>query len=125
MPDVGNTFEKYVGVWHMNETHDGVASIKDSTANNIPGESHARSLVDGNGRIGNARRVAQETGTSSSNGRIMVYDHDDILRTSVGNVFTFSGWYKPADTKPSWAYFVSRKGDDYSKGWGIQYDENA
>ena len=125
LPDVGNTFEKYVGVWHMNETHDGVASIKDSTANNIPGESHARSLVDGNGRIGNARRVAQETGTSSSNGRIMVYDHDDILRTSVGNVFTSSGWYKPADAKPSWAYFVSRKGDDYSKGWGIQYDENA
>lgn len=56
----------------------------------------------------------------------MVYDHDDILRTSVGNVFTFSGWYKTADGKPNWAYFVARKGDDYSKGWGVQYtDGNA
>ena len=126
LPDVGNTFEKYVGVWHMNETQDGVASIKDSTVNNLVGESHARSLADSNGRVGYARRVAQESGTSSSNGRIMVFDHDDILRTSVGNVFTFSGWYKTADAKPNWAYFVSRKGDDYSKGWGIQYpDDNA
>ena len=129
LPDVGNTFEKYVGVWHMNETHDGVTSIKDSTANNIPGESHAKSLAGINqGQMigGNARRVAQESGTSSSNGRIMVYDHDDILRTSVGNVFTYSGWYKTADAKPNWAYLVARKGDDYSKGWGIQYtDDNA
>ena len=129
LPDVGNTFEKYVGVWHMNETHDGVTSIKDSTANNLPGESHAKSLAGINqGQMigGNARRVAQESGTSSSNGRIMVYDHDDILRTGVGNVFTFSGWYKTADGKPNWAYFVARKGDDYSKGWGVQYtDSNA
>lgn len=129
LPDVGNTFEKYVGVWHMNETQNGVASIKDSTANNLPGESHAKSLAGINqGQMigGNARRVAQESGTSSSNGRIMVYDHDDILRTSVGNVFTYSGWYKTADAKPNWAYLVARKGDDYSKGWGIQYtDDNA
>ena len=129
LPDVGNTFEKYVGVWHMNETQNGVASIKDSTANNIPGESHAKSLAGINqGQMigGNARRVAQESGTSSSNGRIMVYDHDGILRTSVGNVFTYSGWYKTADAKPNWAYLVARKGDDYSKGWGIQYtDDNA
>ena len=126
LPDVGNTFEKYVGVWHMSETQNGVANIKDSTVNDIPGESHAKSLADGNGRVGYARRVAQETGTSSSNGRIMVYDHDDILRTSVGNVFTYSGWYKTADAKPNWAYLVARKGDDYSKGWGIQYtDDNA
>ena len=127
LPDVGNTFEKYVGVWHMNETQDGVTSIKDSTANNIPGESHAKSLAGINvGQMigGNARRVAQETGTSSSNGRIMVYDHDDILRTSVGNVFTYSGWYKVVDAKPNWAYLVARKGDDYSKGWAIQFTDN-
>ncbi len=129
LPDVGNTFEKYVGVWHMNETQNGVTSIKDSTANNLAGESHAKSLAGINqGQMigGNARRVAQETGTSSSNGRIMVYDHDDILRNGVGNVFTFSGWYKTADAKPNWAYLVARKGDDYSKGWGVQYaDDNA
>ena len=127
LPDVGNTFEKYVGVWHMNETQDGVVALKDSTTNALPGEAHAKSLAGINqGQMigGNARRVAQETGTSSSNGRIMVYDHDDILRTGVGNVFTFSGWYKVADTKPNWAYLVARKGDDYSKGWGIQYTDN-
>jgi hypothetical protein len=126
LPDVGNTFEKYVGVWHMNETQDGVVAVEDSTANNLPGESHAKSTAYSSGRIGYARRVAYETGTSSSNGRIMVYDHDDILRTSVGNVFTFSGWYKVANTTPNWAYLVARKGDDYSRGWGIQFtDSNA
>ena len=64
-PDPGNTFEKYVGVWHMNERQNGVASLKDSSANNFETESHAKSTANSNGRIGYARRVAQEPGTSS------------------------------------------------------------
>ena len=122
-PDPGNTFERYVGVWHMNERGDGVVNLKESTTNNFETETHAMSLADGNGRIGYARRVAQTPGSSSSYGRIIAFDHDDILRTGVGNVFTFSGWYKLAATPPKWAYLVSRKSEDADKGWGIQYDE--
>ena len=122
-PDPGNTFERYVGVWHMNERGDGVVNLKDSTVNNLETETHAMSLADGNGRVGYARRVAQTPGSSSSYGRIIAFDHDDILRTGVGNVFTFSGWYKLAATPPKWAYLVSRKSEDADKGWGIQYDE--
>ena len=122
-PDPGNTFERYVGVWHMNERGDGVVNLKDSTTNNFETETHAMSLADGNGRIGYARRVAQTPGSSSSYGRIIAFDHDDILRTGVGNVFTFSGWYKLHDVPPKWAYLVSRKSEDADKGWGIQYDE--
>ncbi len=122
-PDPGNTFERYVGVWHMNERGDGVVNLKDSTINDFETETHAMSTADGNGRIGYARRVAQTPGSSSSYGRIIAFDHDDILRTGVGNVFTFSGWYKLAATPPKWAYLVSRKSEDADKGWGIQYDE--
>ena len=122
-PDPGNTFEPYVGVWHMNERKDGVVNLKDSSVNNFETETHAMSLADNNGRVGYARRVAQSPGSSSSFGRIIAFDHDDILRTSVGNVFTFSGWYKLAATPPKWAYLVSRKSEDADKGWGIQYDE--
>ena len=122
-PDPGNTFERYVGVWHMNERGDGVVNLKDSTVNNLETETHAMSLAENNGRVGYARRVAQTPGSSSSFGRIIAFDHDDILRTSVGNVFTFSGWYKLAATPPKWAYLVSRKSEDADKGWGIQYDE--
>ena len=122
-PDPGNTFEPYVGVWHMNETNDGVDYLKDSSPNNLETETHAMSTADNNGRIGYARRVAQTPGSSSSFGRIIAFDHDDILRTGVGNVFTFSGWYKLAATPPKWAYLVSRKSEDADKGWGIQYDE--
>ena len=122
-PDPGNTFERYVGVWHMNETHDGVDNLKDSSPNDLETETHAMSTADKNGRIGYARRVAQTPGSSSSYGRIIAFDHDDILRTSVGNVFTFSGWYKLAATPPKWAYLVSRKSEDADRGWGIQYDE--
>ena len=121
-PDPGNTFERYVGVWHMNERNDGVVNLKDSSANNFETETHAMSKADGNGRIGYARRVAQTPGSSSSYGRIVAFDHDDILRTGVGNVFTFSGWYKLAATPPKWAYLVSRKSEDADRGWGIQYD---
>ena len=123
-PDPGNTFEPYVGVWHMNEREDGVVNLKDSSVNNFETETHAMSKADNNGRIGYARRVAQMPGSSSSYGRIIAFDHDDILRTSVGNVFTFSGWYKLAEAPAKWAYLVARKSEDADKGWGIQYDEN-
>lgn len=122
-PDPGNTFEPYVGVWHMNERENGVVNLKDSTVNDLETETHAMSLADNNGRVGYARRVAQTPGSSSSFGRIIAFDHDDILRTGVGNVFTFSGFYKLAATPPKWAYLVSRKSEDADKGWGIQYDE--
>ena len=123
LPDAGNVFEKYVGVWHMNETQDGVVTIADSAPYDLPGEAHANSLASGNGRVGNCRRVAQQPGTSSTYGRILVFDHDDILRTGVGNVFTFSGFYKLQEEPPKWSYLVSRKSNDQDRGWGIQYAE--
>ncbi|MBO4447858.1 MAG: DUF2341 domain-containing protein, partial [Kiritimatiellae bacterium] len=121
--DPGNVFEKYVGVWHMNEKSDGIVDVIDSTTNNLIGETHANSLANNNGRIGYCRRVAQHSGTSSTYGNIVVYDHDDILRTSVGNVFTYSCWSKLADSKPGWAYLVSHKSEDASNGWGVQYHD--
>ena len=102
LPDVGNTFEKYVGVWHMNEPGDGVVHLKDSTTNDFETETHAASTAYGSGQIGGARRVAQQPGSAASYGRIIAFDHDDILRTGVGTVFTFSGWYKLHETPPKW-----------------------
>ena len=121
--DPGNTFERYVGVWHMNEKGDGIVEVHDSTTNNLSGETHANSLAYNQGRIGYARRVAQHSGTSSTYGHILINDHDDILRTGVGNVFTYSCWSKLADNAPGWAYLVSRKREDADKGWGIQYTD--
>ena len=124
-PDPGNTFERYVGVWHMSEKGDGVVNLKDSTVNDFETETHAQSLYENNGRIGGARRVAQTPGSAASYGRIIAFDHDDILRTGVGNVFTYSGWYKLKDQPPKWAYLVSRKSEDADRGWGVQYQENS
>ena len=121
--DPGNAFERYVGVWHMNEKGDGIVEVYDSTTNNLSGETHANSLAYSNGQVGYARRVAQHSGTSSTYGHILINDHDDILRTGVGNVFTYSCWSKLADSKPGWAYLVSRKREDADKGWGIQYTD--
>ena len=121
--DPGNAFERYVGVWHMNEKGDGIVEVHDSTTNNLSGETHANSLAYSSGRIGYARRVAQHSGTSSTYGHILINDHDDILRTGVGNVFTYSCWSKLADKAPGWAYLVSRKREDADKGWGIQYTD--
>ena len=122
-PDPGNVFERYVGVWHMSEKGDGVVNLKDSTVNDFETETHAQSLYNNNGRIGGARQVAQTPGSSASYGRIIAFDHDDILRTGVGNVFTYSGWYKLLDQPAKWAYLVSRKSEDADRGWGVQYQE--
>ena len=127
-PDPGNVFERYVGVWHMNEPDDGVVELKDSTTNNLAGETHAQSLAGINaGQMigGNARRVAQMHGSSSSYGRIIVFDKDDKIRTGVGNAFTYSGWYKTADAEPKWAYLAARKSEDVNDGWGVQYNDNS
>ena len=121
--DPGNVFEKYVGVWHMNEKGDGIVDVVDSTVNRLDGETHANSLAYSSGRIGYARRVAQQAGTSSTYGHILVRDKNDILRTGVGNVFTYSCWSKLADNAPGWAYLVSRKSEDASNGWGVQYHD--
>ena len=121
--DPGNAFERYVGVWHMNEKGNGIVEVHDSTTNNLSGETHANSLAYSSGQVGYARRVAQHSGTSSTYGHILINDHDDILRTGVGNVFTYSCWSKLADGKPGWAYLVSRKREDADKGWGIQYTD--
>ena len=124
--DPGNTFERYIGVWHMNEKGNGIVEVHDSTTNNLSGETHANSLAYNEGRIGYARRVAQHSGTSSTYGHILINDRNDILRTGVGNVFTYSCWSKLVDNAPGWAYLVSRKREDADKGWGIQYtDGNA
>ena len=129
LPEVGNTFERYVGVWHMNETKNGVVELKDATVNDHAGETHAESLAGINaGQMigGNCRRVAQATGSSSSLGRIIVFNgRDDLIRTGVGNVFTYSGWYKLAATPPKWSYLVSRKTMDQDVGWGIQCEETS
>ena len=124
-PDPGNVFEKYVGVWHMSEKGDGVVNLKDSTVNDFETETHAQSLYNNNGRIGGARQVAQNPGSAASYGRIIAFDHDDILRTGVGNVFTYSGWYKLLEQPPKWAYLVSRKSEDADRGWGVQYQETG
>ncbi len=129
LPVVGNTFERYVGVWHMNETKNGVVELKDSTVNDHAGETHAESLAGINaGQMigGNCRRVAQVPGSSSTYGRIIVFNgRDDLIRTGVGNVFTYSGWYKLAEKPPKWGYLVSRKTMDQDVGWGIQCEETS
>ena len=124
-PDPGCVFEKYVGVWHMAEAGDGVVNLKDSGPYGFETETHAMSLDSGlsGGRIGRARRVAQQNGSAGSYGRIIAFDHDDILRTGVGNVFTYSGWYKLMQDQPKWAYLVGRKSEDGDIGWGVQYQE--
>ena len=126
-PDPGCVFEKYVGVWHMAEAGDGVVNLKDSGPYGFETETHAMSLDSGlsGGRIGRARRVAQQNGSAGSYGRIIAFDHDDILRTGVGNVFTYSGWYKLMQAQPKWAYLVGRKSEDGDIGWGVQYDDTA
>ncbi|MBO7482520.1 MAG: hypothetical protein J6U17_01355 [Kiritimatiellae bacterium] len=128
LPVVGNTFDKYVGVWHMNELRDGVVDLKDSTTNNLTAETHAQSLAGinkGQAVGGNARQVAQQPGSSSSYGRIIAFDNKkDILRTGVGNIFTFSAWYQLLTTTPKWGYLVARKSEDVNDGWGIQFNNN-
>lgn len=117
-----NTFSAYVGVWHLNETGDGVQMIVGSTTNQFKGETHFNSLCVTNGVIGGARRVAQRTGCSSSFGRILIPDNETGALSKIGTSFTTSFWMQWKTDKSDYAYLVSRKETDTDASWGVQYN---
>lgn len=127
----GNAFSDYVGVWHMNETADGVTTVYDSTTNDLYGTSVASSLSKADGIVGRARYITDNETISANSKPVAPYDSgvtvdmtEDAAKLSLVDSiipeFSASFWIRPQRSAPQFWYLISRRAADKGTGWAIQ-----
>ena len=123
---------EYAGVWHMNEPGDGPVTISDATDNHLDGLTTSGSYAQPSGMFGGARTPTKNG--SQKDAQCIAVDLsaqakrdavDGINTEANGHSFTVSMWVKPVkysgNGTPSSQYLVSRKYEDATPAWGIQY----
>lgn len=116
------TWSGYRGVWHLNETGDGVQSISDATANGIDGASHAATEYVADGAIGGSRRMATKRGASDANGGVR-FPFNAAMNVSGSDFYLVASTWVNLDTTGNWggALFMRKNAMD-DGGWGFAYD---
>ena len=116
------TWSGYRGVWHLNETGDGVQAISDATANGMNGTSHAATAAVPGGQLGGSRRMATNRGPSTQNGGVRIPFNAAMNNDAAGSfTMTASTWVN-LDTGGNWggALLMRKNGMD-DGGWGFAY----
>ena len=127
----GNAFTNYVGVWHMNETPNGVTTIFDSTTNDLRATTVETSRYTSDGVLGGARYVTDTDVISANNNPLPPFDSgvtvdmtDDEAKInlvdSILPVFSASFWIRSQVATPRFWYLISRRASDKGTGWAIQ-----
>ena len=120
----------YTGVWHMNDSGDGGATVADSTENNLEGTAVSSSKAKTDGRLGGARLITtyqtNNSGTPYDSG-VTVDLSDPAKLAAVDAIvpeFSASMWIRPQNTtqKSNYNYLLTRKASDKKPGWGLQFD---
>lgn len=117
------TWSAYRGVWHLNETGDGVQAISDATANGMDGTSHAATAAVSGGQFGGSRRMATSRGPSDQNGGVRIPFNAAMNNNASGSfTMTASTWVN-LDTGGNWggALLMRKNGMD-DGGWGFAYN---
>ena len=126
-PPATDVWSAYAGVWHLSEEidaeHASTAKSQDASPNAnaaTPTKGSAAGadltqMVSIPAMIGNGRVNSSTTSIQQGN-RLQAANKD---KTNVGNVFTFSGWYKMF-AKGQWPRLVGNKNNNDSAGWSIE-----
>lgn len=116
-----DVWKGYVGVWHLNERGSAAesTSVLDSTANglNAIGIQGAKSS---DGVLGGGWTISTDSGHFDQTGGLLV-PKKDVMNVSPN--FTVSGWVRRAqpNDKYDWSYLISRKENDGTQAWGLQF----
>ena len=127
----GNAFSDYVGVWHMNETPNGVTTIYDSTTNDLRATTVDSSRYTSDGVVGGARYVTDTDVISANSKPLPPFDSgvtvdmtDDEAKInlvdSILPVFSASFWIRSQVATPRFWYLIARRASDKGTGWAIQ-----
>ena len=117
-----NVWSEYVGVWHLDETANGVTTVYDSTTNALSGTTVASSYFFTNGVVGGSRHITTSEDYGAFDSGIMVDLTDAAKRAAVDGLstnFTASYWLRLPEN-PRWSYAITRKNGDSGKAWGVQ-----
>ena len=105
----------YAGVWHMENT------VVDAAGKSKDGTKHAKTAYTGTGMFAGALG-RNETG---SNGPIATVPSGDAINSISNDAFTVSAWVRLKSTATNWAYLFSRKAEDGTVSWGLQFRGNG
>jgi len=128
----GNAFTNYVGVWHLNETAYGSASIADSTTNGLTGTSGAGGDTK-DGVVGTSRRI---TSTENQKQDTAIKVNNDASTLSALNSldmnFVVSFWMRPVgaitdqkDKGVRYNALIGRKTGTTDPAWHLQLAGNS
>ncbi len=120
----------YTGVWHMNDSGDGGATVADSTENNLEGTAVSSSKAKTDGKLGGARLITEYQVNNSGppyDSGVTVDLSDPAKLAAVDAIvpeFSASMWIRPQNTtkNSNWNYLLTRKASDKKPGWGVQFD---
>lgn len=124
-----NVWSEYVGVWHLDETANGVTTVYDSTTNALSGTTVDSSRAVADGVVGGSRHITDSESYNNIDSGIVVDLADAAKRAAVdglGTNFTASYWLR-LPQNPRWSYAITRKTGDNGKAWGVQmaYDNTG
>ena len=122
-------WDGYVGVWHLNESGDGVVEVGDATVNGLSGTCHETSKAVTSGVLGGARLITSNGDNSPGFDSGITVDLSDAGKRSavdsLAPAFTASFWFRPQKSPAYYEYLISRKAADGTSAWGLQFGKDA
>ncbi len=122
-------WDGYVGVWHLNESGDGVVEVGDATVNGLSGTCHETSKAVTSGVLGSARLITSNGDNNPGFDSGITVDLSDAGKRSavdsLAPAFTASFWFRPQKSPAYYEYLISRKAADGTSAWGLQFGKDA
>ncbi|MBR1921497.1 MAG: DUF2341 domain-containing protein, partial [Kiritimatiellae bacterium] len=106
----------YAGVWHLDEAGDGAVTVADATANALDGMANELSVAQAQGVLGGARGVDKNKAFP-----LVLVPAANASALALAPTFTASGWLRPWTTESSYRYILSRRYNDKTSAWGLQF----
>ena len=105
-------WDGYVGVWHLNESGDGVVEVGDATVNGLSGTCHETSKAVTSGVLGGARLITSNGDNNPGFDSGITVDLSDAGKRSavdsLAPAFTASFWFRPQKSPAYYEYLISR-----------------
>ena len=97
--DTADTWNSYVGVWHLNEMNDGNVYPNSTATEGLDGEKANASKANEAGRFGSSVMITDavikgENSDKNTKGGVFIKDSGDKSPLDMEGVFTISGWFK-------------------------------
>ena len=110
----------YTGVWHVNESEDGVVTLDDASSNALDMTGGSLSTVSESGVFGRSRGSTSRGAVGISCGKIPVSEKSKF---DLGSSFTMSAWVNFNAASQSYVFSASDRGNGI--GWKFYVSGNS